>query len=93
MSRAMDRQLKEDRALRDAALALVKADLAQLRPELTAQALGERVGDRVSDGAVDVFDGAVGMAGKNRGVLAAVTAAVIVWFARKPVKAFFANNE
>lgn len=93
MSEEKFRRLKEDRALRDAALALLKADVAHLRADLSGKSMGERFMDRISEGAVDVFDEAVGVANNNRGVLATLIAAVLVWFARNPIMALFADDD
>lgn len=86
-------RLREDRALRDAALALLKADVAHLRADLAGKSMGERFMDRISEGAVDVFDEAVEVANNNRGVLATLIAAVLVWFARNPIMALFVDDE
>lgn len=82
---SLKRQLVEDRALRDAALALVKADIAHLKGDFGAKSMGARFVDRMSEGAVDVFEEAVEVADDNKGVLATLIAAVILWFARNPI--------
>ncbi len=92
MSEELARRMKEDRRLRNAALALVKADVAQLRTELSAKKLGSRVIDRVSEGAVDVFEEAVDVAGSNRAVLGTLIAAILVWFARNPIMELFSDD-
>lgn len=93
MSKPLERQLVEDRALRDAALALVKADIAHLRTDMSAKGIGSRFADRMSEGAVDVFEEAVEVADNNRGVLATLVAAVLIWFARNPIMALFDESE
>jgi len=89
----LSRQLREDKALRDAALALVKADLAHLRGDLTGKSLGARFVDRMSEGAVDVFEDAVEVADDHKGVLATLLAAVVLWFARNPILSLFDDRD
>jgi hypothetical protein len=78
----------EDKALRDAALQLFKSDLALIREELGARGLGTRVKDRVSDAALDMLDEAIDYSEANKGWVAAGTAALVLWFARKPLLAW-----
>lgn len=78
-------QLREDRRVRDAARALVDADLANLRADLSTKGIGERAIDRLSAGASDVYDEAVEVASNHKGALAAIVAALLLWFARDPI--------
>lgn len=82
-----DRRLRmiEDRYLRDSARALVEADIEHLKADFTRKSLTERAVDRVLDGASDLYDEAIEMAEDNKGALAALIAAVLVWFARNPL--------
>ena len=89
---SLKRQLLEDRALRDAALALVRADIAHLKGDFGAKSMGARFVDRISEGAVDVFEEAVDVAEDNKGVLATLIAAVILWFARNPILALLDDD-
>lgn len=75
----------EDRYLRDSARALLEADIEHLKADFTHKSLTERAVDRVLDGASDLYDEAVDMAEDNKGALAALIAAVLVWFARNPI--------
>ncbi len=93
MKRDLDLRLKEDRALRNAARALVAADIANLRADLAGKGIGERIVDRINEGAVDLFDEAVELADSNRGVLAALFGAILLWFARNPIIALFTDDE
>ena len=86
-------RMREARALRDASLALVKADVAHLQNSLSSRSLSERFVDRVSEGAVDVFEEAMDVADNHRGALATLIAAVFVWFARNPILSLFADDE
>jgi hypothetical protein len=79
------RQLAEDKALRDAALALFKADLRFIRDDLDRRGLGERVSDRLGEGARELADDAMDYATAHKGVVAAAATAVVMWFARRPI--------
>lgn len=78
-------QVLEDRHLRDAARALVEADVANLRADLAVKGLGERVMDRITGGASEVYDEAMEVASDHKGALAAILAALALWFARHPI--------
>lgn len=79
-------QLLGDRHLRDAARALVKADVANLRADLAVRGIGERAVDRVVEGANEVYEEAMEVAADNKGALAAIAAALVLWFARHPIR-------
>lgn len=79
-------RLMADRHLRDAARALVEADIAQLRADLTVKGIGERALDRIAEGASEVYEEAIDVAADNKGALAAIIAALVLWFARHPIR-------
>lgn len=81
----LERRLAEDKALRDAALALFKADLALVRADLDERGIGKRIADRVGESTMDMLDEATDFAEDNKGKVAAGIAAVILWFARGPI--------
>ncbi len=85
MTAILERELREDRLLRDAARAIVEADIAQLKASLAERSIPERIGDRIGEGATDVLDEAVAVADENKGVVATLIAAIILWFARHPL--------
>lgn len=87
-----ERKMIEDRALRDAAFALVKADVAHLREDLTTRGIGQRFLDRISEGASDVLDEAVDVAESHRGVLLTLVAAIVLWLTRNPLLAMFGDE-
>ncbi|MXO74043.1 hypothetical protein GRI40_02255 [Altererythrobacter aerius] len=93
MSTDLARQLREDRMMRDAARALVSADIANLRSTYAAQSLSSRVIDRIGDGASDVLDEAVSVAENNKGVIATLLAAIVLWFARHPIGSLFDGED
>ena len=82
-------RMLEDKYLRDSARALVNADIQHLKADLAHKGVGERVLDRAKEGAIDLYEDAVEMADDNKGALAALVAAVIVWFARHPIMSAF----
>lgn len=92
MSDDIDRQLREDRALRNAARAILDADVAHLRASLVGKSIGSRIVDRIGRGAADVFDEAVEVADSHKGALATLLAAVVLWFARNPLIALFSDD-
>lgn len=78
-------QLHADRHVRDAARALVEADLQNLRSDLSARSIGDRAKDRLTQGASEVYEEAIEVAADNKGALAAIVAALALWFARNPI--------
>ncbi|WP_336977462.1 hypothetical protein [Altererythrobacter fulvus] len=89
MSRKLEAQLQEDRALRDAAREVFYAELAHARTEATPAALGQRIADRIGARADEASDAAIEFADRHgttviAGLAAAATAAGL-WLARKPI--------
>ena len=82
-------QMLADKHLRDSARALVDADIEHLKADLAHKGVGERIMDRAKEGAIDLYEDAVDIADDNKGALAALLAAVVVWFARHPILAAF----
>lgn len=84
-------RLAEDKALRDAALRLFKSDIALIRGDLDERGVGARAKDRLGDAALGMLDDAVDYAKDNKGWVAAGAAAVVLWFARKPILGWLAD--
>lgn len=92
MTRLPDRFI-EDRALRDAARAVLVEDIERLRANLGEQGIASRVSSgvtgtisaRIRTGARDVLAQAKAQAGDHKGVLAVLIGAIILWFARGPI--------
>lgn len=82
-------QMLEDKYLRDSARALVEADIEHLKADLAFKGVGGRIIDRAKEGALDLYEEAVEVAEDNKGALAALVAAIAVWFARNPILSFF----
>lgn len=93
MSDKFDRQLREDKALRDSAVALVKADIEQVKQDHSAKNIGKRFVGRMTEGAHDVLDQASARANQHRGALAVLVAAIAVWFARGPIMSLVADRD
>jgi hypothetical protein len=93
MSKDLAQQLREDRALRNAARALLDADVAHLRTTLSGKSISTRVVDSISSSASEVLDEAIEVADNHRGALAALLAAVVLWFARNPIIALLNGDE
>lgn len=89
----LERQLREDRNLRDGAKALLIADYESVRADLQHRSVGSRVMDRVGEGASELFDEAKELADNNPGVFAALVAALFVWIAGNPFSLFFSDDE
>jgi len=83
----------EDRALRDAARAVLTEDIERLRANLGEEGIASRVSSGVSStissrirtGARDVLAQAKAQAGDHKGVLAMLVGAIILWLGRGPI--------
>ena len=84
-------RLAEDKALRDAALQLFKSDVALIRGDLGERGIGARAKDRLGEAALGMLDDAIDLAEDNKGWVAAGAAAVVLWFARKPILGWLAD--
>ena len=85
MTEAPEHRIAEYRALRDAAWAVVEADLAMLRNDVAARGIGERIKDRVGEEAHEVWDQARDVAGEHKGVVAGTVLALVAWLLRDPI--------
>lgn len=86
-------RMLEDRYLRDSAKALVEADIDHLKNGLNQKSIAERTFDGIKEGATDIYEEAVELAEDNKGALAALLAAIIVWFARNPIMDLFGPDD
>lgn len=90
-------RFREDRDLRDKARAVLAEDLARLQGSLEEQGIASRVSSgvtstistRIRTGAREVLDQARAQAEDKKGVLAVLIGAIILWFAREPIFAWF----
>lgn len=81
----LERRLEQDRELRDSARAVLMADIDHARDSFSAKGVVTRVGSRIGDGAADVFETAKDQAGDNRGIIAALVGAILLWLGREPI--------
>lgn len=84
MSR-LEERFAADRALRDAAKAVLMADIEHARTSFSARGVADRVGTRIGDGAMDVLETAKETANDNRGIIAALIGAILLWLGRQPL--------
>ena len=89
MSDPQAERIREFRALRDAAWAVVEADLAMLKNDLAARGIGKRIKDRASEEAHEALDHAVEVASEHKGVVAGTLLALLAWFLRGPIGSAF----
>ena len=82
---ALPPELLRDRVLRNAALTLFKTDIAQFRADISGKGLGERLSDRIGEGAKDMAEEAAELAERNPGKIAAVIAGLALWLFRGPL--------
>lgn len=83
----------EDRAVRDAARAVLVEDIEHLRASLAEQGIATRVSsgvtatisERIRAGARDIYAEIKTQAGERKGVLALLIAAIVLWFSRGPI--------
>ena len=81
----LDQKYLEDRALRDAAKANLLADIEYVKEAFSGKGLTSRFVDRIGDGARDVFEQASETAEDNRGIIAALVGAILLWLSRGPI--------
>ena len=86
-------QFIEDRAIRDAAFDVLKADIEHAKVSLAPKGVVGRVGGRIGDGAKDVFEVAKTNADDNRGVLAILLGALALFLARGPILELFRGQQ
>lgn len=81
----LEQQFREDKLLRDAAKANFFADLEHVKGTFSGKGLAERVVDRIGEGAKDVFETAKESTEDNRGIIAALVGAILLWISREPI--------
>ena len=78
-------RLAQDRATREAALAVFNADLTQVKNDLEARGIGGRIADQAGHEVRAGFNEAVAIAEDSKGIVAATIAALVLWFLRNPL--------
>jgi len=89
----LEQRYIEDRAMRDAAHAVLMADLEHAKASFSGKGVTDRITDRISEGAADVFETAKSHADDNRGIIAALIGAIILWLGREPLLELFGLSE
>ncbi len=89
MSVDLQERMREDRAVRDRAYAVVQEDLDHLKADYQRRGAATRAMDRLKDGADDLAKEAKDVAGEHQGILIALVAAIGLWFVRNPILALF----
>lgn len=92
---------REDKALRDAAKAVLEADLAHLKSGIADKGVAGRLREqvtgkvkrRVSAGTQDVLTQVKNHAGDHRGLIAVIVGALIMWFGREPLLGWLGLSE
>jgi hypothetical protein len=87
----LERQLVEDRALRNSARKMFRRELDHARNGMNPTALGERLGEDVGRRVDEASDGAIAFTERHGGKIAAtggaLAAGIGLWLARKPILA------
>lgn len=78
-------QFHEDKALRDAAKSVLLADIEHARTSFSPKGFADRVGGRIGDGAKDVYSVAKVHADDNRGIIATLIGAILLWISRDTI--------
>ena len=78
-------RMLEDKHLRDSARALVEADVEHIKADFANKGMAKRALFRLRENAGELYDEALDVADSNKGAVAAVFAALVVWFARNPL--------
>ena len=81
----LERELAEYRELRDASRAVLMADIDHAKAEFSPKGLTSRYLGGIADGAKDVFEVAKVHAEDNRGIIALLLGAIVLWFGREPI--------
>ena len=78
-------RMLEDKHRRDSARALGEADVEHIKADFANKGMAKRALFRLRENAGELYDEALDVADSNKGAVAAVFAALIVWFARNPL--------
>jgi len=85
MTSEIERRVRADKALRDAAKTTFDARLAQVKLDLEARGIAGRVADEVAEHAKLVLDEAADVAQEHPGVIGGTIAVIMLWFLRQPL--------
>lgn len=91
MSRS-EHNLRQDKAMRNAARALLSADVDHLKSELSGTGIASRAADRVKEGAQQSFEDAAILARQHKISLAALAGLAALWAFRGPIGALLGSG-
>jgi hypothetical protein len=73
------------RALRDEARAIASSNFGEVRADLSPQAIRQKIKHKASNEALNALDETRAVAADNKLVIGATMAALLGWFARRPL--------
>ena len=88
--RAAER-LTAAKVARDGAHDAFFARLDQVKGDVSTRGVGDRIADRLGEGAKDTFAEAFEIVDENRVVVGGTIAALLVWFLRRPIISWVSN--
>lgn len=80
-----EQRLLADRGNRNAARGLFDQRLARIKADLASRSVPARVKDRIQEEVFDALDRGIEVAKESKGIMAAVAAAIGLWFFRQPL--------
>lgn len=92
MTNRMD-QLKDDRAIRDTARGLFQANIEHLRGLIEVNANRDRLAQRATDEIRELTNDAGQAAAKNKGAIAFIAAAIVLWFSRDGIASLINRSD
>lgn len=84
-----EQRLADDRALRNAARAVHDANLAQVKADLAARGVPARISAKAKHDALELASEALDVARESKGIIAGGIGALLLWFFRKQVISLF----
>lgn len=82
---ALRERLEQDLLARDAAKAIMLADLERVKADLSARGVGGRIADTISEEAAEMSEEVIALAEENKAVIGGVVAALVLWLSRGPI--------
>lgn len=83
----LEKRIREDRALRNAARGVFNAGVGNVKADLAARGIGGRIADSATGQLRDAADQAIDVAKESKGIIAGTFAALGLWTFRKPLLA------
>ncbi len=83
--KGLDRDLEQQRLLREAARNILKDDIRIIRGDLAERGIGARISRRIGTGATSAKEKALDIAGDRPWIVSGIVVAGVLWFARQPL--------